>query len=232
MFRERVERVMGSMATFITTACSVGPGGRARKAGEATVLAEVLTPYYSTPHKRMLGVAPVHVQLPKPGSHINGFGRGVPPAALSVFLCCLVLWTSTPASAHFLNHHDRDDVPGGMDLSSVHLWSFPQDGLFSLVVQTYDPIGRGRFKGWFDSFGDSRWDYALVIPATGGCRMVARVGGPHTAIFAARVDETRAHCLFQVHSRFRRTKHIRLRVWADGANGVRDKAPDAGWFRH
>jgi hypothetical protein len=61
------------MATFTTTAYSVGPGGRARKAGEATVLAEALTPYYYTPQKRMFGVALVHVQLPKPGSHINGF---------------------------------------------------------------------------------------------------------------------------------------------------------------
>jgi hypothetical protein len=57
-----------------------------------------------------------------------------------VFLCCLVLWTSTPASAHFLNHHDPDDAAGGLDLSMVHLWEYQQEGLFSLVVRTYDQI--------------------------------------------------------------------------------------------
>jgi hypothetical protein len=154
-------------------------------------------------------------------------------AGWMVFLCCLVLWTSTPASAHFLNHHDPDDAVGGLDLSAVHLWEYPQEGLFSLVVQTYDQIeGHGRFIGWFDSFGDSRWDYALIIRVPSGCRMIARVGGPSTDILAARVDPTRAHCLFQVHTGFRRTKHIRLRVWAKGDNGIVDRAPDAGWFQH
>ena len=154
-------------------------------------------------------------------------------AGWMVFLCCLVLWTSTPASAHFLNHHDPDDAAGGLDLSAVHLWEYQQEGLFSLVVQTYDQIeGHGRFIGWFDSFGDSHWDYALIIRVPSGCRMIARVGGPSTDIFASRVDPTRAHCLFQVHSGFRRTKHIRLRVWAKGDNGIVDKAPDAGWFQH
>src|SRR5262245_8499192 len=149
------------------------------------------------------------------------------------FLCCLVLWTSTPASAHFLNHHDPDEVSDELDLSAVHLWSYPQEVLFSLVITTCDEIGsNGRFIGWFDSFGDSRWDYALIIRVPSGCRMIARVGGPHTVIFAARVERTRAHCLFQVHSRFRRTKHIRLRVWAKADNSIVDRAPDAGWFQH
>jgi hypothetical protein len=107
---------------------------------------------------------------------------------------CLLLWASTPAAAHFLNHHDRDDSEDGLDLKAVHLWEYPQEGLFSLVVQTHDQIeGHGRFIGWFDSFGDSSWDYSLIIRVPSGCRMIARVGGPHTDIFAARVDPARAH---------------------------------------
>lgn len=154
-------------------------------------------------------------------------------AGWMVFLCCLVLWTSTPASAHFLNHHDPDDAVGGLDLSAVHLWEYQQEGLFSLVVNTYNQIeGHGRFIGWFDSFGDSRWDYALIMRVPSGCRMIARVGRPSTVIFAGRVDPTRAHCLFQVRSGFRRTKHIRLRAWAKVDNVIVDRAPDAGWFQH
>jgi hypothetical protein len=150
-----------------------------------------------------------------------------------VFLCCLVLWTSTTASAHFLNHHDPDDAAGGLDLSMVHLWEYQQEGLFSLVVRTYDQIeGHGRFIGWFDSFGDSRWDYALIMRVPSGCRMIARVGGPHTSLLASRVDPTRAHCLFQLLSGFRRTKHIRLRVWSKADNSIVDRAPDTGWFQH
>jgi hypothetical protein len=151
-----------------------------------------------------------------------------------VLLCSLVLWSSTPASAHFLNHHDPDDAAGRLDLSDVHLWEYQQEGLFSLVVNTYDQIEgqHGRFIGWFDSFGDSRWDYALIMRVPSGCRMIARIGGPHTSLWASRVDPTRAHCLFQLLSGFRRTKHIRLRVWAKGEHGIVDRAPDAGWFHH
>jgi hypothetical protein len=154
-------------------------------------------------------------------------------AAWPFFLCCLVLWTSTPASAHFLNHYDPNDAAGGLDLSAVHLWEYPQEGLFSLVVQTYDQIeGHGRFIGLFDSFGDSRWDYALIIRVPSGCRMIARIGRPSTVIFASRVDPTRGHCLFQVRSGFRRTKHIRLRVWSKADNSIVDRAPNAGWYQH
>jgi hypothetical protein len=172
------------------------------------------------------------VDLPR--THVRLLAGAVPALVLLFLLC-----TSTPAAAHFLYHHDRNDSKDGLDLRAVHLWEYPQVGLFSLVVHTYDPIRlgeHGRFIGWFDSFGDGRWDYALVI-GQHLCKMIARTGGSHTSVFATRVDPRKAHCLFQVHKGFRRTKHMRLRVWSrrvrnDGLHLVVDKAPDAGWYAH
>jgi hypothetical protein len=67
------------------------------------------------------------------------------PVAVPALALLFLLWTSVPAAAHFLNHHDRNDSEDSLDLRAIHLWEYPQEGLFSLVVRTYDQIeGRGR----------------------------------------------------------------------------------------
>src|SRR5215207_2006182 len=54
-------------------------------------------------------------------------GGRLPRAVGPVLLLCLLLWASTPAAAHFLNHHDRDDSEDSLDLRAVHLWEYPQE---------------------------------------------------------------------------------------------------------
>ena len=173
------------------------------------------------------------------GSHVRAsrWDRSVMAAALVLIV---LLWPSTPAMARYLNHRDPDDSKSSLDLRSVHLWEYPQDGLYSLVIRTYDVIDRDEtpaFVGWLDTFGDREWDYALII-RWNSCTTISWSQDPGIIIFAARVDPRKAHCLFQTDDSFRQTKHVRWRVCArrdlnlNARLGLVDRAPDRGWFDH
>jgi hypothetical protein len=155
-------------------------------------------------------------------------------------LLFVMLWPSTPATAHYFNHRDRDDSKSSLDIRWVHLWEYPQDGLHSLVIRTYDVIDRDEtpaFVGCLDTFGDHEWDYALIMRPH-SCTVISWSQDPGIIIFAARMDPQKAHCLFQTDASFRQTKHMRWRVWArrdlnlNARRGLVDRAPDAGWFVH
>lgn len=151
------------------------------------------------------------------------------------------VWPSVPAAAHFLNHRDPDDSNSSLDLRSVHLWEYEQDGLYSVVIRTYDvvnPNARPVFVAWLDTFGSHRWDYAVTIGRHSSQAISRSQQDPGIVLFAGRIDPRKAHLLFQTDDAFRQTKHIRLRVWArrdqhlHARRGLVDRAPNTGWFEH
>jgi hypothetical protein len=181
--------------------------------------------------------------LQKDGGVMNGprgRGRRWRRSAVAASLVLFVMWPSSPATAHYLNHRDLDDSRSSLDLRSVHLWQYEQHGLYSLVIRTYDVIDRDEtplLVGWLDTFGDREWDYALII-RWNSCTVISWSQDPGITIFATRMDARKAHCLFQTDDSFRQTKHMRLRVVArrdlnlNSRRGLVDRAPDRGWFDH
>jgi hypothetical protein len=165
------------------------------------------------------------------------------PVRILAIPCALAVWMALapiPAGAQSRTHHDPDDARSSLDLRSVHLWSFPQPGLYSLVVRTYDDIDLDEsptFVGWIDALGDRRWDYVVVLRRH-GCTLFFRVGVDpgDSGVLAARMEPRKVHCLFQLNDPFDETRPTRLRVWArrnrdlTALRGLVDRAPDVGWF--